>query len=282
MTRCQELDHLRLEMLTATGGLETSRIDPDDIYVYLVRKSQSTLFEVYRHSRKPIEAEMISATALFYFKFYISESVIKYDPRVVFVACMNLAAKTEEYHGVSLSDLVNALPDAASLKSSVPLIEMKVLKSLDFDLVVEQPWQIMLYWVESIRSPGDQPQTYLKLYDSACDIIRTWQWTDAVIVFNFPKLATAAVYKACILLDSSGSVIDASSPDDLSLGRWTGRFITFSKQLLPSLRVEEVLIEIENVVNRFGHFDKVVKDPSFELTDGYKSLLAIIANMSTR
>lgn len=280
MVSCQEIDRIRSELIRSVAGFEHSRVQPADIFIYLVRKSQSTLFEVYRHSRKPIEAEMISATALFYFKFYMSESVIKYDPRAVFVACMNLAAKTEEYHAVSLSDLVNALPDAANLKSSVPLIEMKVLKSLDFDLVVQQPWQVMLYWVEAIRSEDDVPQTYLKLYDSACEIIRAWQWTDAVIVFDFPKLATAAVYKACILFDRSATAGEASSPEESPNCR--GRFITSLTELLPSLRIDELLIQIEGVVHRFGQFDKIVKDPTFETTEGYKSLLAIIADVSTR
>jgi len=278
MNICKQLDRDRYEML----GSVSSSVQPVDLFAYMVRKSQSMLFEVYRHSRKPIEAEMISATALFYFKFYMRESLVKYDPRAVFVACMNLAAKTEEYHSVSLSDLVNSLPDSANLKSSVPLIEMKLLKSLDFDLVVEQPWHVMLFWVESLRSVDDETKTYLKVYDTACDVIRSWQWTDAVVVYDFPKLATGAVYKACLTIDGNETANQSASPDDPPLIRWAARFIQVASRIIPSVNIDELLMGIEGVAYRFGSFEKIVKDPSFESTEGYKSLVAIVAALSTR
>jgi hypothetical protein len=276
-----QIDEKRMGLLDAKRDIETLTIKPVDIFAYMVRKSQSTLFEVYRHSRKPIEAELISTTALFFFKFYMSESVLSYDPRVVFVACMNLAAKSEEYHSVSLSDLVNSLPDASTLKSVVPLIEMKVLKSLDFDLVVDQPWHVMLFWVDSIRDHQDTSQTYLKLYDTACDILRTWQWTDAVLIYDFPKLATCAVYKACIVVDGRDSLI-TTSPDEVSSDKWTERFSKFAMTLVPSLNIDDVLRDVESVAYRFGSFEKVVKDPDFEKSDGYKEIVALYASISNR
>jgi hypothetical protein len=257
-------------------------VEPVDIFTYIVRKSQATLSEIYRHSRKPIEAEMISATALFFFKFYISESVVKYDPRAVFVACMNLAAKTEEYHAISLSDLINALPDAVNLKTTIPLIEMKILKALDFILVVEQPWQVMLYWVETIRSQDDASQAYQKIYDMACDVLKTWQWTDAVLIYDFPKLATAAVYKACLLADRSSATTDGASPDDMTSEKWAERLSKIATAVIPGVDLGKLLDEVEQVANRFGAFEKIAKDPQFSSSEGYKSLVAIVANQTNR
>lgn len=263
-------------------GLESRLVEPVDIFTYIVRKSQATLSEIYRHSRKPIEAEMISATALFFFKFYMSESVVKYDPRAVFVSCMNLAAKTEEYHSISLSDLINALPDAVNLKTTIPLIEMKVLKALDFNLVVEQPWQVMLYWVETIRSQDDTPQAYQKIYDMACDVLKTWQWTDAVLIYDFPKLATAAVYKTCLLADRSSQTTDGASPDDMTSEKWAERLSRIAAAVIPGVDLEKLLDEVEQVAYRFGAFEKIAKDPQFSSSEGYKSLVAIVANQTNR
>lgn len=278
-----EIDIVRSQHLNSTIGSESKQVvEPVDIFAYLVRKSQTTLSEIYRHSRKPIEAEMISATALFFYKFYLGESVVKYDPRAVFVACMNLAAKTEEYHSISLSDLINALPDAVNLKTTIPLLEMKVLKSLEFNLVVEQPWQVMLYWVEAIRSQDDPPQAYHKIYDMACDILKTWQWTDAVLVFEFPQLATAAVFRACIISDRNNSAADGASPDEITAEKWAERFLKIVTAVIPGVDVEKLLAEVEGVAYRFGAFEKIAKDPQFSSSEGYKSLVAIVANLTNR
>jgi cyclin H len=233
-----------------------------DIAAFLVRISQQTLFQLYRHSRKPIEAEMISAAAIYFYKFYMRESPRDFHPRAVLVACMNLAAKTEEYHAVGLSDLINALPGANELKASVPRLEMKLLAALDYNLVVEQPWLVVLFWAEMISTAEDN--LHLKVYDIACDLVRMWQFTDAALLFSFPKIATAAVYKACKDLSSDGN--------NESL---TARLEAAIRKIVPNTDVAELLLSVENVAHRFGPFEKVVKDPSVETTLGYAKLVSL-------
>lgn len=251
------IDSLRLSWFR-----EHPEVKASDVAAFLMRVSQQTLFQLYRHSRKPIEAEMISAAAQFFFKFFSRESPRDYHPRAVLVACMNLAAKTEEYHAVSLSDLVNSLPDCVDLKDSVPHLEMKLLAALDYDLVVEQPWLVMLFWADLLTSEDNM---HLKVYDHACDIVRIWQFTDAVLLFPFPELATAAVKKACKDLSSS---VGAES----LLSRIQEAFNSY----IPDVDVDTLLAGIESVAERFGSFEKLVKDPSVESTAGYAKLASVI------
>ena len=245
---------------------EFPEVTSADIMAYLTRKSQSTLFQLLRHSRKPLESEMISAAARFFFTFYTRESIREYPPRLVLVACINLAVKTEEYHAVSLSDLVNALPDAADLKAQVPIIEMKLLAALEYDLVVEQPWLVMLYWVEILRAEGDD--THLKVYDVACEIMRIWQWTDAVLVFQFPELATAAVVKACMQVSATRSTPE-EDPDGFMARLDLDRTI-------PGVDVNGILESIEKVVHRHGQFERLLKDPMIERSPGFVRLSEVL------
>ena len=243
---------------------EDPEVLASDISTYLIRSSQATLFQLYRHSRKPIESEMISAAAKFFHVFYLKESLLEYSPRTVLVACMNLAAKTEEYHAVSLSDLVNALPNAAELKAQIPRVEMKLLAALDYDLTVEQPWLIQLFWVEQIRREDDD--VHLKVYDVACDLMRIWQWTDAVLLFSFPQLATAAVYKACIQLTSALPGPEEETENAMS------RLMAAMNELIPSINIADLVTEIEAIANRLGQFERLLKDPGIGKTEGFMRL----------
>ena len=264
MFSIEEIDKCRIQHFS-----KYPEIQPGDVFAFLSKSSQEMLFQVCRNSRKQIESELISATALFFHQFYLRESILDFDPRVVVVCCMNLAAKTEEYHSVSLPDLVNALPESAVFKAEVPLIEMKLLAALDFNLVVEQPWLIILYWVELFRiATGDE--SHAELFNKACNVMQAWQWTDAVLVFPFPQLATAAVLRAAIICNQHGS----GSPDDD-----TSAFRILTKihcERLPGVNVEKLLLSIETIVSRFGPNDRVAKDPAWESTAGLKKLKQLL------
>ena len=258
----EEIDAFRTQWVS-----EYPEIRPSDISAYIAKVSQQSLFQLYRHARKPLESEVISAAAIFFARFFTKESPLECHPRAVLVACMNLAAKTEEYHAVSLSDLVNALPDATSLKASVPILEMKLLAALGFDLVVEQPWPIQLYWAELLRLETSD-DIHLKVYDISCDIMRQWQWTDAVLAFDFPQLATAVTLKACMR-------VPGSSPDDEG-GNVVDKILRIMATVMPGVDVVDLLGRVEEVVNRFGHFDQLVRDPTLEKAEGYMRLVALI------
>jgi hypothetical protein len=256
-----EIDEARMKHLG-----EYLEISSSDVSAFLARASQSTLFQLYKHSRKPIESEMITAAASFFQRFYLRESVIVYKPRFVLVACLNLAAKTEEYHGITLSDLVNALPDATELKAQVPIYEMKILAALDYDLVVEQPWLVQLYWADLLQ---DDFNTHLRVYDVASEWMRLWQWTDAVIVFEFCQLATAAVFKACRQIHNGSATPDETSEN------LQARITEIFNQVIPGINVESLLERIEGVANRHGPFEILVKDPQIASTAGYQKLSSL-------
>ena len=263
----EDIDRLRLSSLK-----DLSEVTAEDVAAVLTRIGQQTLSALFRHSRKPIESEMVSAAAKFFQTFYLRESPLHFHPRAVLIACMNLGAKTEEFHGITLSDLVNALPDAAELKVQVPRIELKLLAALDFDLVVDQPWMIQLFWANELHLElGDDSSVHLKIFDISCDLMRMWQWTDAVLIFPFAKLATAVTLRACIVADSQ-----LRSPEEES-EPLQACFERIVHKNIPGANVRQLLEDVEAVVYRFGRLERFLKDPSVEQTTGYKQLAERLA-----
>jgi hypothetical protein len=270
MWTVNELDDTRAKWIASHPG-----ITQFDLVASVARVSQQALQQLFRHSRKPIESEMATAAAVFFQTFFVKESPLEFSPRATLVACMNLAAKTEEFHSISLSDLVNALPDAAELKAQVPKIEMRVLAALNYDLVIEQPWLIQLFWADALAQSFDDfaNQTHLKVYDVSCDIMRLWQWTDAVLVFPLPKLATAVMLRACIAIDDQE--IARRSPDEAG-ENLQQRMLEVMAKLVPYVDVKQLMLDIEAVVYRYGKLDKMLKDHSIEHSSGSQKLKALM------
>jgi hypothetical protein len=267
MLSTAEIDSSRLSSLKDLQDVTT-----EDAAAVLTRIGQHTLSALFRHSRKPIESEMVSAAAQFFQSFYLRESPIDFNPRAVLVACMNLGAKTEEFHSLTLSDLVNALPDAVELKLQVPRIELRLLAALDFNLVIDQPWMVLLFWANEILGElGNDSSVHLKVFDISCDLMRTWQWTDAVLIFPFPKLATAVTLRACIVADSQ-----LRSPEEES-EPLQACFIRIVENHIPGVNVRQLLDDVEAVVYRFGRIERLLKDPSIEQTVGFKQLTQRLA-----
>lgn len=266
MRTTDEIEKIRLHWTT-----DYPEVTVVDIVACLTRSCQQTLLQLFRHSRKPIESEVATAAALFFSNFYIHESPLEFHPRAVTVACVNLACKTEEFHAITLSDLVNAFPDAQELKSQVPKIEMRLLAALDYDIIVQQPSLIQLYWVDCLKNGNEDDSSYLKIYDISCELIRIWQWTDAVLFFSFPKLATGAVLRACRAIDEQVGSASEEESDSLYT-----KMIRIMNERHPMNDFSKLIHDIEEVAYRFGKFDKLVKDPSIESTPGFQCFHAML------
>ena len=145
--------------------------------------------------RKPVENEVYSAAAFFYRKFFMQNTPAQFCPEKALLACFNLACKTEESHTVSLKDLISE--DFPLSQEEAVEFELGIFQATNFDLCIDQPWPIALFYSSRLHERGqvEQAQTF---FNVSCDAIGAWQWTDAVLVFSFPQLAVAACLKAAI------------------------------------------------------------------------------------
>jgi hypothetical protein len=100
-----------------------------------------------------------------------------------------------------------------------------------------------------------------------------------VLIFPFPQLATAAVFKACMNADSQNGATATDSlrsPEDHE-ATLTSRIVRVGKETIPEVDLQDLLERVELIAYRFGAFEKVMKDPNVDSRDSYRTLLAIIA-----
>ena len=203
------------------GSLDVSSLDasPAVVDALLSRTSKHIIKSLAGRWRKPVENEVYSAAAFFYRKFFAKNTPAHYCPEKVLLACFNLACKTEESHTVTLKDLV-AEDFPLSAEEAVDL-EVALFQATEFEISVEQPWPIILYYSQRIHDRGKTEQAQL-FFNNACDTVGGWQWTDAVLVFSFAQLAVAGCLKASsdvgvhetvaeLILETVGSVEDVEA-----------------------------------------------------------------------
>ena len=195
-----DIDTKRSEILAENPGLQDALI---------TREAKHTLSSFGPKWRKPVENEVLSSAALFYRKFFCSNSLAAYNPVHVLLAALALACKTEESHHITLRDLCSG--DLQCFEESIEL-ELDLLRALDFKIEVSQPWPIILFFSSKLAERG-KPDGAQKLFDVACEALSAWQWTDAIVVYPFPLLAIAAVAEAAQVCGFSESFTDIVSND---------------------------------------------------------------------
>ena len=78
----------------------------------------------------------VPATACIYlWRFYLNNSILDYDPRVIMPACLFLASKVEENY-INVNEICDVLQGNVE---DVIKVEMKVLEQLNFDVRVFHP-----------------------------------------------------------------------------------------------------------------------------------------------
>lgn len=160
----------------------------------LSRTVKHTLTAYGSKWRKAVENEVLFACAFFYRRFFTTYSPASYDPTAVLLSCLNLACKTEESHSITMKDLLVG-NDVFTCPEETVNIELAILKAIEFELSVEQPWPAVMWFAAKIADRG-KLESAQKLFDEACELIGSWQWTDAILVFSAGKLASAACLAA--------------------------------------------------------------------------------------
>jgi hypothetical protein len=179
----ESLDANREEKLGESAALQDA---------LLTRSAKHTISVFSPKWRKPVENEVLSAAAYFYRKFFCVHSLISYDQVSILLSALALACKTEESHNITLKDLCGS--DIISAEEAAEY-ELALLAALDFKIEVSQPWPVILLFASRLAERG-KPDMAQKLFDVSCELVGSWQWTDAVVVFPLPLLAIGAAYQA--------------------------------------------------------------------------------------
>jgi hypothetical protein len=142
---------------------DPEKVENDDDF--LSPTEESTLVTFYC-SRMPLligphaalprcrrDAKVASTACLLFRRFYLSNSVMMHDPRTMLAASAFLASKVEDCT-ISMSCIVSGTEE---MNAPVPAgdvldAEMRLIRGIDFDLLVFSPYKTVLSYTEDMRT----------------------------------------------------------------------------------------------------------------------------------
>ncbi|CAM9431375.1 unnamed protein product [Ectocarpus sp. 8 AP-2014] len=143
-------------------------------------------------------SDKVQATAIAYFhRFYLSNSVLEHDPKILILTCVFLASKTEEQMtNVNLLAKATGLDDLQILGK-----ELTLLQGLSFHLAVFHPYRALPALVEGARLKAKtegippQPERIMALHDGARAALDDIVVTDLPFLHPPSRLALAALLR---------------------------------------------------------------------------------------
>lgn len=182
----------------------TSYMTNDEESKFLAYYEQR-LWDFCRHFRPPPPPN-VTATALMYFKrFYLNNTPMDYSPRNIYMACVWLATKVEEFN-VSISQFVGNLrepPDQARRSEDLILaLELPIISALKYHLTIHNPYRPMEGFLIDMRVRCDSVPDVDVLRTAADEFLQKAIKTDAALLFPPSIIAITA----CLVAASSNGL----------------------------------------------------------------------------
>ncbi|KAN0034488.1 hypothetical protein ACTFIV_001006 [Dictyostelium citrinum] len=142
--------------------------------------------------------DKVSATAIIYIKrFYLKNSIMQYGPKLVMLSCLFIACKTEDNHlDIDYySNITKASP------SDITNLEIIILESLNFNLIVYHPFRPMYGYILDINdnssiynnTNGITPIKFDNLWETCKKSIQKSLFSDCCFEFHPQIIALACL-----------------------------------------------------------------------------------------
>lgn len=187
------------------------------------------------------DIKVSSTAALIFKRFYLSNSVLLFDPKIIMVASAFLASKVEDATvDVRYLEDGTRLMEAHVKVKEIVEAEVKLIKGIDFDLCCFHPYKVVLAFTEDLRTflkskDGRKFVTVVNkdvvsgedlrpIYDLARDIIQKLTFTSDVMLMSSPgKIGFVAMMLANeILAAKDRNIKDENVASDNNVNSATG------------------------------------------------------------
>mmetsp|Transcript_486 Transcript_486/g.1188 ORF Transcript_486/g.1188 Transcript_486/m.1188 type:complete len:304 (-) Transcript_486:302-1213(-) len=145
---------------------------------------------------------VIASSKLLYKRFFIKERMnILYDPRLIAITCLYLAAKIEELGQYSVKTILSKVHEIQEARKyefphfgqqHVHDFEFHILGALSFDLVVFHPYQELTKYIKDAQIENKA------CIDAAWTILNDSYLSDVILMYPPYLIAMAALYMACV------------------------------------------------------------------------------------
>ncbi|KAG7490492.1 cyclin-H [Solea senegalensis] len=173
--------------------------------MFLERHEEDVLFKHYErrlldfcNAFKPVMPKSVVGTAMMYFRrFYLSNSIMEYHPRIIMLTCAYLSCKVDEFN-VSCTQFVgNLLQETPAgqerVLEQILEFELLLIQQLNFHLVVHNPYRPMEGLLIDLKTRYPMLESPESLRRSADDFLTQASMTDAGLLFPPSQIALTAI-----------------------------------------------------------------------------------------
>uniref|UniRef100_A0A668W697 Cyclin-H n=1 Tax=Oreochromis aureus TaxID=47969 RepID=A0A668W697_OREAU len=173
--------------------------------MFLQRHEEDVLFRHYErrllefcNAFKPTMPKSVVGTAVMYFRrFYLSNSVMEYHPRIIMLTCTYLACKVDEFNVSStqfVGNLVQETPAGQErILEQILEYELLLIQQLNFHLVVHNPYRPMEGLLIDLKTRYPTLESPESLRKTADDFLTQAAMTDAGLLFSPSQIALTAI-----------------------------------------------------------------------------------------
>jgi cyclin H len=157
------------------------------------------------HFEPPITMSSVVGTSIIYFKrFYLRNSVMEYHPKDIYLVCVYLACKIEEFN-ISIAQFLSnvhtdasaAAEDKAELANMILSYELLLMEKLDFELTVYNFYRPFEGFMLDVRTRCLEIANVEVLRQFGMDFLDKILNTDVTLLYPPAQIAiTAMVYSA--------------------------------------------------------------------------------------
>ncbi|KAI8897260.1 cyclin-like protein [Globomyces pollinis-pini] len=169
----------------------------------LVRFYESKIKTYCRSEMFQLDRNIEATSMLLYKRFYISASVMEYDPKLIVLTCIFLSTKIE-HQQVALVEFLNKIPRCPITPNDMLDLELIVTTHLNFELMVYHPyWPLHGYFLD-LQSyiqefiPVAMKQHYLQaiynMYTTATGLIFNAYMNDTPLLYSPSQIALACLH----------------------------------------------------------------------------------------
>jgi cyclin H len=185
----RELLERRKAANTAVRSRTTSNPIDHDEQMVLIQFYSTKIRDYCKFFKFSLKVQL---TALMLFKrFYIDQSAMEHDPKLILIACLFISTKIE-HEPIVLQEFLDKIPKGPQ-KHEMLQLELALSSGISFDYFVEHPiWPLHGYFLDlqTFHSAQDLYQPYQNAIESASDLYLT----DAPLLFTASQIALACMY----------------------------------------------------------------------------------------
>nr|XP_009506738.1 PREDICTED: cyclin-H [Phalacrocorax carbo] len=184
----------------------------------------------------------VVGTACMYFKrFYLSNSVMEYHPRIIMLTCVFLACKVDEFNVSSAQFVGNLRESPLGQEKALEQIleyELLLIQQLNFHLIVHNPYRPFEGFLIDLKTRYPMLENPEVLRKAADDFLNRVALTDAYLLFTPSQIALTAI-------------LSSGSRAGINLESYLSESLMLKEDKISLAKLLEIMKSMKNLIKKY-------------------------------